>query len=831
MAVKVGELYQELKLRDNKFTSGMTQAQNKMQGFSSRLSSAGGTLTKFVTGPMALLGGALLENARRTGNYADSILDLESATGHTTDTIQRYQAVAERAGVKTTAFTDASQRLLQQMSRSEGGSASLNEGLQKLGLTFEDISEATPDERMNTLITRLRGVEDANKRAQIGTQLLRGGYEDLAPILDLSAEEFEKVSQQAKESGKIMDNDALNSANNFRMSLDELKQEFTGLMRSIAVDFMPVLTDSLMPFLKESLIPLMRNLSKIVSGLFKWFNNLSGGMKTVFTVGVGLLGMLGPLLTALSGIVSASVTLAPLLSTIAGGFAAISAPVAASVAGVAAFAGAATLVYRSWKEVSTMLADLWTAMKVNVDNFAIQARISFEKMKIAIFRVVNSIIERMSALESLPFGVGEKFAGMGDKITGSVDDAKSSISQLVYQMYENEKELASANSNFSESFGNAKDAIVEDVVGILDTLNIFSSDYKGEVEAITDFVSEEYSFQTDEIESNIEEQNEIVDNGLQERQNIEKRYADMWFEMNNDKIAILEKEKQEAIKNAQEKGADITYIEKVFDEKILQAKIEKRRKEAELERQRWEAMNERGRKAQEEAEKEKQAEIEKEQAIREQVRKTNEAKMSAAQRYMSRLIEQNASEKEMLILKMNRELEANKGNEAAIFAIKQYYQNEIDKLEEENHQKSIERFNERFKFIKTGFANAFSSILQGTKSVTEAFHDMWINVLNKVMDKLAEMAASKVFGLITGGGDFFGGIFHDGGTVPGPIGQERLILAQAGETVSPIGSSGGSGGGGYNTANIYFQVDGKTMAQVVKQPLVDSIRIKGGARF
>jgi hypothetical protein len=840
MAVKVGELYQELSLKDNKFTSGMTQAQNKMQGFSSRLSSAGGTLTKFVTGPMALLGGALLENARRTGNYADSILDLESATGHTTDTIQRYQAVAERAGVKTTAFTDASQRLLQQMSRSEGGSASLNEGLQKLGLTFEDISEATPDERMNTLITRLRGVEDANKRAQIGTQLLRGGYEDLAPILDLSEEKFNQVAKQAKESGKIMDTDALNSANNFRMSLDELKQEFTGLMRSIAKDFMPVLTDSLMPFLKNSLIPLMRNLSGMVANLFDWFNNLSSGMKTVFTVGVGLLGMLGPLLTALSGIVSASVTLAPLLSTIAGGFAAISAPVVGVVAGVTAFAGAATLVYRSWKEVSTMLADLWTAMRVNVSNFAIKSQIAFEKMKIAIFRIVNSIIQKMSALENLPFGVGEKFAGMGDSITDSVDGAKQSISELVYQMYENEQDLANANSNFSESFGNAKDAIVSDITGILDKLNIFSNEYEGKVEEVSELVSEKYKFQTDEIEANINEQNEIVNDGLQERKNIEKRYADMWFEMSHNKIEILEKEKKEAIKNAQEKGADITNIEKVYDEKILQAKIEKRRKEAELERQRWEAMNERGRKAQEEAEAEKQAEIEKEQTIREQVRKTNEAKMSAAQRYMSRLIEQNASEKEMLILKMNRELEANKGNEAAIFAIKQYYQNEIDKLEEENHQKSMERTEKELSFLQTGFAYAFSSILQGTKSVTEAFHDMWINVLNKVMDKLAEMAASKVFGFITGGGgggllggvgDFFGGIFHNGGTVPGPIGQERLILAQAGETVSPIGSNTGSSGGGYSTANISVNLDGRTIAQAVKQPLVDDIRIKGGARF
>lgn len=73
--------------------------------------------------------------------------------------------------------------------------------------------------------------------------------------------------------------------------------------------------------------------------------------------------------------------------------------------------------------------------------------------------------------------------------------------------------------------------------------------------------------------------------------------------------------------------------------------------------------------------------------------------------------------------------------------------------------------------------------------------------------------------------------FHQGGTIPGPIGQEVPILAKAGETVSPIGSNTGSSGGGYNTANISVNLDGRTIAQASKQHLVDSIRITGGARF
>jgi hypothetical protein len=77
--------------------------------------------------------------------------------------------------------------------------------------------------------------------------------------------------------------------------------------------------------------------------------------------------------------------------------------------------------------------------------------------------------------------------------------------------------------------------------------------------------------------------------------------------------------------------------------------------------------------------------------------------------------------------------------------------------------------------------------------------------------------------------------FHEGGVVPGPLGQERLILAKSGETVTPAGSNSsstsGGGGGGYGTANITVELDGRTIAQAVQKPLLKNIRIKGGVRY
>jgi hypothetical protein len=77
--------------------------------------------------------------------------------------------------------------------------------------------------------------------------------------------------------------------------------------------------------------------------------------------------------------------------------------------------------------------------------------------------------------------------------------------------------------------------------------------------------------------------------------------------------------------------------------------------------------------------------------------------------------------------------------------------------------------------------------------------------------------------------------FHEGGVVPGPLGQERLILAKSGETVTPAGSNSsstsGGGGGGYGTANITVELDSRVIAQAVQKPLLKNIRIKGGVRY
>lgn len=133
--------------------------------------------------------------------------------------------------------------------------------------------------------------------------------------------------------------------------------------------------------------------------------------------------------------------------------------------------------------------------------------------------------------------------------------------------------------------------------------------------------------------------------------------------------------------------------------------------------------------------------------------------------------------------------------------------------------------------------DTFADILRGTKSVTQAFKSLWERVIDIVIDKLASIAASKVFNWILGGfsgGGLFSGIFGaigsifglaEGGTTTsagavmvGERGPEILNLPK-GATVTPLNKTGG-------VANITVMLDSETIARKIGAPLVDEIRVR-----
>lgn len=419
----------------DKFGEAAIKAGEGMKKAGDRMVSAGKGLTKNVTAPILAVGGSLVALASKTGQYADSVLDLEAATGHSTQAIQEWQAVADRAGTNTDAVTNASQKLTRAMVQGEEGSKDMQRAFEKLGLSMDDVANATPDERMEMVIKALQGVEDAGERAEIGNQLLKGSYEELAPVLSMTEDEMKKVKDQARESGKIMSDDALKDADEFRKGMEELKDEFIGLGRSVAAELMPVLKDDLMPLIKENIIPAIRSFAETVGDVIKWFVNLDDKTKKTIGIIVGLAVALGPILVVVGKIITVVGTLTtlfgkivPVVKGVGLAVGAVSAPFLAVVGAIAAVIAIGVLLWRNWdtvKERATQLKD-WVSDKIgelrdNVVNFFSNLR---DRATEIVSNLRDGVRDRIQAMRE---GVVNRISGMRDSVVGMFSNLWSNI--------------------------------------------------------------------------------------------------------------------------------------------------------------------------------------------------------------------------------------------------------------------------------------------------------------------------------------------------------------------------------------------------------------------
>src|SRR5690606_9226647 len=118
-------------------------------------------------------------------------------------------------------------------------------------------------------------------------------------------------------------------------------------------------------------------------------------------------------------IVSSIGTLMPLLGTLAAfitktlipAIMGISAPAIGTVAAIAALGAVAYEVYRNWTEVKDALINLWELIKASATQVGLSVSLAFAQMQHAVIGAVNAILDQLSVLENVPFGIGEQFAG------------------------------------------------------------------------------------------------------------------------------------------------------------------------------------------------------------------------------------------------------------------------------------------------------------------------------------------------------------------------------------------------------------------------------------
>lgn len=301
---KVHELLAAQLLQTEKWGSMTVEALGKMQGglhvTTASLVEAttmgtffGGVLTKAfdaVVEGVTEAARALPELVKHTAEAGEHFLTLSAQTGVSVKALSQLQYV----GSQTSTSMETITRNVFVMSKNLGAAT---EGVQKatrdLGLNLNELRAMKPEESMLKIIDALKGIPNAAKQAQLGTELFGRGFRSMRQLVN---QDVKGLMQEADQLGLSWTKAAAEMGEQFNNASNKLHSVFDGIKQQIGLALLPAAT-AIMKTLADTFAKLMADMG-ISTG--KWQDSVQKGVRAILLSISTLVEVMTPLLARLA---------------------------------------------------------------------------------------------------------------------------------------------------------------------------------------------------------------------------------------------------------------------------------------------------------------------------------------------------------------------------------------------------------------------------------------------------------------------------------------------------------------------------------------------------
>lgn len=213
-----------------------------------------------------------------------------------------------------------------------------------------------------------------------------------------------------------------------------------------------------------------------------------------------------------------------------------------------------------------------------------------------------------------------------------------------------------------------------------------------------------------------EKTTEIKKQNLKEKEVLEEEWSNKLFKQSATRLEKLDKEKEEAIKDAKERAKKAEMTEEELNEELL--KIDK-------------YYNKEKKKLEEQLTEKEQSEQDKRMKIR---RKYGDVSLDEYKAYLQKRLKEEEKFSEDWIAIQKKIVELSK------------------KENQEEADEQLKIWKDLTENLEGYFSDAFTSIIDGTKSATGAFEELWDNTLNSVARSISDKLAGSVTDSIVNSG-------------------------------------------------------------------------------
>lgn len=174
---------------------------------------------------------------------------LKNATSEVAEYGNRVDKMSQKMGLSATAFQEwdfvlqhcdiSIDSMKTSMKTLANAAEKANPAFERIGLTQQQIASMSQEELFGATIKGLQSVTDTTERTYLAGQLLGRGATELGPLLNMTAEETEALKQQLHDMGGVMSDEAVKAAAQYEDSLQNMQMSLTALKNNMLSEFLP----------------------------------------------------------------------------------------------------------------------------------------------------------------------------------------------------------------------------------------------------------------------------------------------------------------------------------------------------------------------------------------------------------------------------------------------------------------------------------------------------------------------------------------------------------------------------------------------------------------
>lgn len=236
-------LFARLFLDTKDFDENLDKSQKKASSFSSKAGTvfkAGArAVTEFAT-TVAAASTAIAALGTKMINFAGDIDDNAQRIGMSTDDYQLWAFAIEKAGGDAQTLAKAVQNISVFTEKLAEGNGDALLTLQKLGIEYDDFMKADNAGKLKMIVESLQGMEDQTEKTRLAQEIFGSEtVQKLMPLLNEERGSIDKLNEELKKQGLIIDKDLIKAGADLGDQLQFLTKKFQVMGLSIASELFP----------------------------------------------------------------------------------------------------------------------------------------------------------------------------------------------------------------------------------------------------------------------------------------------------------------------------------------------------------------------------------------------------------------------------------------------------------------------------------------------------------------------------------------------------------------------------------------------------------------